>query len=121
MATNAQTREQMDQAQEKGQQAQQKAQEAGQSAKDAAQNLTSQTTDAFKAVAEDDNPARGFVAIWEQIPTNAYFFAAAGSILFSLLLMLSGRQRAAIFVGQWPPTMIALALMNKLLRPSQEV
>src|SRR5215211_5337914 len=114
MASNMQTREQMDQAQEK-------AQQAKESAGQAAQNLGSQTTTAFREFAEDDNPAQGFVAIWEKIPTNMYFFAAAGSIGLSLLLMLSGKQRAALFVGQWPPTMIALALMNKLLRPSQEV
>jgi hypothetical protein len=118
VATNMQDREQMNQA---GQQAKDKAQQAGQSAKDATQNLSGQTVDAFKDVAEDENPARGFIKIWEDIPTNAYFFAAAGSILMSALLMLSGKQRAAIFVGQWPPTMIALALMNKLLRPSREV
>jgi hypothetical protein len=103
------------------QQAQEKTQQAKESAGQAAQNLGSQTADAFRDFAEDDNPAQGFVAIWEKIPTNMYFFAAAGSIMLSALLMLSGKQRAAIFVGQWPPTMIALALMNKLLRPSQEV
>jgi len=118
MAMNTQTREQMDQAQGT---AQEKAQQAKESAGQAAQNLGGQTADAFRDFAQDDNPAQGFVAIWEKIPTNMYFFAAAGSILISLLLMLSGKQRAAIFVGQWPPTMIALALMNKLLRPSQEV
>ena len=118
MVTNAQTQAQMDQAQQKGQE---KVQQAKESAGQAAQNLGGQTAEAFRDFAEDDNPAQGFVAIWEKIPTNMYFFAAAGSILVSLLLMLSGKQRAALFVGQWPPTMIALALMNKLLRPSQEV
>jgi hypothetical protein len=118
MATNAPTREQMDQSQQK---MQEKTQQAKESAGHAAQNLGSQTATAFRDFAEDDNPAQGFVAIWEKVPTNMYFFAAAGSILLSLMLMLSGKQRAALFVGQWPPTMIALALMNKLLRPSQEV
>jgi hypothetical protein len=118
MASNAQTRERMDQA---GDQLQDKARQTQQGAKDAAQNLTGQTRDAFSGLGREENPVEGFVAIWEKIPTNAYFLAAAGSILLSALLMLSGKQRAAIFVGQWPPTMIALALMNKLLRPSQEV
>jgi hypothetical protein len=114
MASNAQTREQMEQGQQKAQQAQE-------SGKQAAQNMGNQTKQAFQDFAEDDNPVEGFVAIWEKVPTNAYFLAAAGSILISLMLMLSGKQRAALFVGQWPPTMIALALMNKLLRPSREV
>ena len=114
MTMNAQTRDRMDQAQEKGQ-------ETKQAAKDTAQNLSSQTADAFSGVSQSDNPVKGFVEIWERVPTNSYFLAAAGSILISALLMISGKQRAAIFVGQWPPTMIALALMNKLLRPSQEI
>lgn len=114
MTSNAQTREQMDQASQKAHQAQE-------SGKQAAQNLGGQTTQAFRDFSQDDNPVEGFVAIWEKIPTNAYFLAAAGSIMISMLLMLSGKQRAALFVGQWPPTMIALALMNKLLRPSREV
>ena len=91
------------------------------SAQQAGQQVGGQTADAFRQVTEDENPVAGFVAIWEQVPTNAYFLAAAGSILMSALLMLSGKQRAALFVGQWPPTLIALALMNKLLRPSREV
>ncbi len=91
------------------------------SAQQAGQQLGGQTATAFREVAENDNPVEGFVAIWEKVPTNAYFLAAAGSIVMSALLMLSGKPRAALFVGQWPPTVIALALMNKLLRPSHEV
>jgi hypothetical protein len=114
MTTNPQTQEQMDQAKDT-------MRRAMESEKDAARNLGSQTADAFRSVAHDDNPTEGFVAIWEKVPTNMYFMAAAGSVLISLVLMLSGKQRAALFVGQWPPTMIALALMNKLLHPSREV
>ena len=91
------------------------------SAQQAGQQLGGQTATAFRTVTEDDNPVEGFVAIWEKVPTNAYFLAAAGSIVMSAVLMLSGKPRAALFVGQWPPTVIALALRNKLLRPSQEV
>ena len=108
------------QASQQAGQAQEKANQVKDSAQQSAQQLGQQTADAFKAV-KDEDPVKGFVQIWERIPTNSYFMAAAGSILLSALLMLSGRQRAAIFVGQWPPTMIALALFNKLLRPSQEV
>jgi hypothetical protein len=35
--------------------------------------------------------------------------------------MLSGKQRAAIFVGLWPTTIINAALMAKQLKPSREV
>lgn len=111
MASNAPTQDR----------AKEKANETKESAKDAASSLGSSTVDAFKQPARDDDPVKGFVGIWERIPTNTYFLAAAGSILVSALLMLSGKQRGALFVGQWPATIVALAVMNKLLRPSREV
>jgi hypothetical protein len=56
----------------------------------------------------------------ESIPAQAYWGLAMASVLFSALLYLSGRRSSALFVGQWPPTFLALALLYKLLRPSQE-
>jgi hypothetical protein len=113
----------MQQTQTQGNNSQEKAQQMGQQAKEGAKQagnqLSGQTKDAFSL--DSDRPVESYVAIWEKVPTNAYWAAAAGSIGLSALLMLSGKQRAAIFVGQWPPTIIALALMNKLLRPSREV
>lgn len=56
----------------------------------------------------------------EQVPTQAYLGAALGSIALSALLRLVGAKDAAVFVGQWPPTFLLLALAAKLLRPSTE-
>lgn len=56
----------------------------------------------------------------EQIPTQAYIGLAVGSILASAFLYITGRRSAAIFVGQWPPTFAAFALIYKLLHPSTE-
>ncbi len=58
--------------------------------------------------------------VLEQIPTQAYIGLAVGSILASALFYLSGRRSTALFVGQWPSTFAAFALMFKLLRPSRE-
>lgn len=118
MATNTQTDDRMQDAKEKANEVKDQVKE---SARDAAKNVGGDTVEAFKQPAKSDDPAKGFVAIWEQVPTNSYFLAAAGSILLSLVLMLSGKQRGALFVGQWPATIIALAVMNKMLRPSREV
>ena len=57
----------------------------------------------------------------ERVPTQGYIGLAVGSILASALLYISGRRTAALFVGQWPPTFAALALVYKLLRPSHEI
>jgi hypothetical protein len=56
----------------------------------------------------------------EAVPTQIYWALAMGSILLSALCQLVGRRNTALFVGQWPPTFLALALLYKLLRPSQE-
>ncbi|HUE75996.1 MAG TPA: hypothetical protein VMP10_04135 [Chloroflexota bacterium] len=56
----------------------------------------------------------------EAIPTQVYYGFAVASIIASAVLFMMGRRHWSLFVGQWPPTFIAMALMNKLLRPSRE-
>ena len=56
----------------------------------------------------------------EAIPTQIYWALAMGSVLISALCYVVGRRNTALFVGQWPPTFLALALLYKLLRPSRE-
>jgi hypothetical protein len=59
-------------------------------------------------------------AILEDIPGRTYFSIAIGSIVMSAFLFLIGRRNWALFVGQWPPTLVAMALFFRLLHPSQE-
>jgi hypothetical protein len=56
----------------------------------------------------------------EELPTRTYIQAALAAVGLSALLRLLGKKDAAIFVGQWPPTLILLALAYKLLRPGHE-
>jgi hypothetical protein len=56
----------------------------------------------------------------ESLPTQMYWGLAMGAVLLSALFFLIGRRDSALFVGQWPPTFLALALLYKLLRPRQE-
>jgi hypothetical protein len=56
----------------------------------------------------------------EAVPTQIYWGLAMGSVVLSALFFLTGMRNAALFVGQWPPTFLALALLYKLLRPSRE-
>lgn len=58
--------------------------------------------------------------VLERIPTQVYIGLAVGSILASAFFYLIGRRSTAIFVGQWPPTFAAFALIYKLLHPSRE-
>lgn len=60
--------------------------------------------------------------VWEAMergPEGVYYGAMLASILGSLGFFVAGKRHAALFVGQWAPTFAALALMNKLLRPSE--
>ena len=61
-----------------------------------------------------------YLRMMERVPTQGYLGAALGALGLSALLRLAGKKDAAIFVGQWPPTLILLALVHKLLRPSAE-
>ena len=61
-----------------------------------------------------------YLRMMESVPTQVYLSAALGATAGSALLRLFGKKDAAIFVGQWPPTLVLLALAHKLLRPSAE-
>jgi hypothetical protein len=61
-----------------------------------------------------------YLKMMEELPTQAYLTAALGAIGLSMVLRLTGKKDAAVFVGQWPPTFILFALAYKLLRPSDE-
>jgi hypothetical protein len=61
-----------------------------------------------------------YLRMMEKVPTQGYLGLALGAIVLSALLRLAGKKEAALFVGQWPPTFLLLALARKLLQPSQE-
>ncbi len=56
--------------------------------------------------------------ITETVPEEVWYWAAIGSILLSAGLKISGRDNAAIFVGQWPPTFLLFGLYHRLIHPS---
>lgn len=62
----------------------------------------------------------GYFSTMESIPTSVYYWLAAASVIASAVLFFTGRRNWAIFVGQWPPTLLAVALLYKLLRPSRD-
>lgn len=88
--------------------------------KKAAQKMGEQTRDAWSQAKEEPTPA-GIQSAIENLPAPVYLWATFGSIGLSLLLRLAGRKEFANFVGLWPPTIVALALMNKQVRPSREM
>ena len=51
-----------------------------------------------------------------KLPSDTFLWAAGGSIAASLTLKLIGRDKDALFVGQWAPTFLILGLYNKLVK-----
>ena len=65
--------------------------------------------------------SEGFLAksIEEQtakLPSDTFLWLALGSIATSLTLKVSGRDKDALFVGQWAPTFLLLGVYNKLVK-----
>jgi len=51
-----------------------------------------------------------------RIPSDAWLWAAFGSIGLSLALELSGKEKTANFVGHWAPTFLIIGLYNKIVK-----
>lgn len=50
------------------------------------------------------------------IPSIGLLGFAVGSVVASATLMALGRKQAALFVGQWAPTVLAFAVYNKIVK-----
>ena len=51
-----------------------------------------------------------------KLPSDAFLWAAGASVLLSLILKTMKRDSDALFVGQWPPTLLVLGLFGKLTK-----
>lgn len=52
----------------------------------------------------------------KRIPSIGLLGFAVGSVVASATLMALGRKQAALFVGQWAPTVLAFAIYNKIVK-----
>ena len=60
--------------------------------------------------------ARGIEQQTAKLPSDTFLWLAGGSIATSLTLKIMGRDRDALFVGQWAPTFLLLGLYNKIVK-----
>lgn len=51
-----------------------------------------------------------------KLPSDTFLWLALGSIAASLTCKIVGRDRDALFVGQWAPTFLLLGVYNKLVK-----
>lgn len=59
-----------------------------------------------------------YFRITDDIPEEVWYWAAIVSILASATLFLTKNKDWSIFVGQWPPTFLLLAIFHKQVHPS---
>ena len=51
-----------------------------------------------------------------KLPSDLFLLAAGGSIATSLTLKIMGRDKDALFVGQWAPAFLLLGIYNKMVK-----
>lgn len=51
-----------------------------------------------------------------KLPSDAFLWAAVGSMGLSLALEIMGEERKANFVGHWAPTLLIFGLYNKMVK-----
>jgi hypothetical protein len=65
---------------------------------------------------EETDAAHLIEDVTTKVPSDTFMWLAGGSIAAALTLKLMGRDRDALFVGQWAPTFVALGIYNKVSR-----
>jgi len=76
-------------------------------------------TTAPRSTQQDHSEGPLAKAIEEQsakLPSDTFLWLALGSITASLTLKITGRDKDALFVGQWAPTFLLLGVYNKLVK-----
>jgi hypothetical protein len=51
-----------------------------------------------------------------KLRSDAFLWAALGSIGISLIMTAAGAEKKAQFIGQWAPTLLILELCNKMIK-----
>jgi hypothetical protein len=51
-----------------------------------------------------------------KLPSDLFLWAAVGSIGASLVMMVTGNEKKANFIGTWTPTFLILGLYNKMVK-----
>lgn len=66
--------------------------------------------------AQEDGFTAAIEAKTAQIPSSAYLAAAVASILTSAIFKATGKDHAALFVGQWAAPFLLLGIYNKMVK-----
>lgn len=70
----------------------------------------------MRTLTRDTDASHLIEDITTKFPSDTFMWLAGGSIAASLTLKILGRDRDALFVGQWAPTFVALGIYDKVAR-----
>jgi hypothetical protein len=70
--------------------------------------------DAYRTLNKEMMSSQG-----DMIPANAYIGGVIASMGLSALLMMRGKRNLALFVGLWPPTLLNMAVLSRLMRSTE--
>ncbi len=94
-----------------------------QEVKEQLKNKASEKANELKQKADRYNPehregdvARGIEEYTSRVPSDAYLWTAVGCMAISATLKLMGRDKDALFVGQWPAPFLLMGLYNKIVK-----
>lgn len=91
--------------------------EAASSYMDKARNMMEDNPQSFpRPEHREGRIARTIEQQTAKIPSDAWLWAALGSMGLSLALELSGKEKTANFVGHWAPTLLIFGLHNKIVK-----
>jgi hypothetical protein len=65
---------------------------------------------------EEGKVARKIEEQTAKIPSDAFLWAAIGSMLVSLSLQIAGKGKTSLFIGQWAPSFLLFGIYNKLVK-----
>jgi hypothetical protein len=59
---------------------------------------------------------KGIEKLTASLPSSTWLMLAGGAVVASLAFKLAGKRHAALFIGEWVPTILMLGLYNKLVK-----
>jgi hypothetical protein len=81
-----------------------------------APTYSSSSADAGVSPPREGSLARAIEQQTAKLPSDAFLWAAIGSMGVSAALQLAGKRHASLFIGQWAPAFLLFGVYNKLVK-----
>lgn len=72
--------------------------------------------DSYNPEHREGDVARGIEEYTSKVPSDVYLWTAVGCMALSATLQIMGKNKNALFVGQWPAAFLLMGLYNKIVK-----